>query len=193
MANPLKVGVVVLLILYPFLIYFGLDYFKFKASHLGLFFLALFVLRIFFTKTKSKTARWQLIFTVVIGGTLATLTWIFDSKEFLLWYPVGLSTAFFLVFTMSIIFPPTIIEQIARPRNKDFPEVAVVHTRNVTIVWATFFGLNIIVSSWTVVYGGMEVWTLYNGLLSYIIVGILIGIEILVRRRMKKNYKQKLP
>jgi len=191
MANPLKVGIVILLLLYPFLIYFGLNYFT--PAHLGLFFLALFVLRIVFTKTTNKTARWQLIFTVVIGGTLATLTWIFDSKEFLLWYPVGLSTAFFLVFTMSIIFPPTVIEQIGRAYNKNFPEVAVTHTRNVTIVWSTFFAINIFVSSWTVVYGGMEVWTLYNGLISYIIVGILIGIEILVRRRMKKNYKQNLP
>jgi len=187
MANPLKVGIVILLLLYPVLIYFGLNYFT--PAHLGLFFLALFILRIFFSKSTNKIARWQLIFTVVIGGTLATLTWIFDSKEYLLWYPVGLSIAFFLVFTMSIIFPPTVIEQIARPRNKDFPEVAVVHTRNVTIVWATFFALNIVVSSWTVLSDDMEVWTLYNGLISYIIVGILIGIEVLVRRRMKRNLK----
>ena len=186
MANPLKVGIVILLLLYPFLIYFGLDYFT--PSHLGLFFLALFILRVIFTKTKSKTARWQLIFTVVIGGILAILTWIFDSEEFLLWYPVGLSAAFFLIFTISIIFPPTVIEQIARGYSKHFPPIAVVHTRNVTIVWAVFFAINIFVSSWTVVYGGMEVWTLYNGLISYIIVGILVGGELLVRRRMKKKH-----
>jgi len=180
MANPLKVGVVILLVLYPFLIYFGLNYFR--PSQLGLFFLVLFIIRVFVTKTKSKTARWQLIFAVVIGGTLAMLTWIFDSEKYLLWYPVGMSAAFFLIFTATIIYPPSIIEQIGRTYNKNFNEAAAIYTRKVTMVWSAFFGVNIFVSGWTVLYGGIEVWTLYNGLISYIIVGILLGAEILVRK-----------
>ena len=94
MVNLIKVGIVGFLLLYPVLIYFGLK--TFSPSQLGLFFLVLFAIRIIFAKTKSKTARWQLIFTVAIGGTLAALTWFFNTKEYLLWYPVGLNIAFFL-------------------------------------------------------------------------------------------------
>lgn len=185
MYNLVKVIVVVFLLLYPVLIYFGLNYFS--PSQLGLFFLALFTIRIIFAKTKSKTARWQMIFTVAIGGTLAALTWLFDSKEYLLWYPVGLNIAFFLIFASSIIFPPSVIEQIARVLHKEFEESAIVYTRNVTIIWTIFFAVNGIVSAWTVLHGSMEVWTLYNGLISYVVVGLILGIELLVRKYIVKK------
>ena len=180
MVNPLNAGVVILLLLYPVLIYFGLNYFS--PAQLGLFFLILFIIRILVTRTKSRAARWQLIFAVVIGGTLAILTAIFDSREYLLWYPVGMSVAFFIIFTASLIFPPTVIEQLGRSYNKNFPEAAVSYTRKVTIIWATFFGLNIFVAGWTVLYASLETWTLYNGLISYMIIGVLVGAEILIRK-----------
>lgn len=180
MYNLIKVIILGFLLLYPILIYFGLNYFS--PSQLGLFFLALFAIRIIFTKTKTKTARWQMLFTVAIGGTLAVLTWIFNSKEYLLWYPVGLNIAFFLIFVASILYPPTVIEQLARVLNKDFSASGVRYTRNVTIIWSVFFIVNSAIAAWTVVNDDMKIWTLYNGLISYIIVGLIFAIEFLVRR-----------
>jgi len=180
MYNLVKVIIVVFLLLYPLLIYFGLNYFS--PSQLGLFFLALFAIRIIFLKTKSKAARWQMIFAMTIGGTLAALTWVYDSEEYLLWYPVALNMAFFLIFAVSIMFPPTVIEQIARTSHKEFPESAVAYTRNVTIIWTVFFVVNSIIAAWTVLHGSMEIWTLYNGLISYLVVGSILGLELLVRK-----------
>ena len=185
MYNLLKVVIVIFLLLYPILIYFGLNYFS--PSQLGIFFLILFAIRSVFARTRSTSARWQLIFTVTIGGTLAALTWIYNSKEFLLWYPVGLNITFLIIFASSLLFPPSIIERIARTFHKDFPESAIAYTRNVTIVWTIFFAINIFVSGWTVLNGDMEIWTLYNGLISYIIVGILLGAEFVVRKIIKQQ------
>lgn len=185
MTNPIKVGVVILLFLYPFLIYFGLNYFK--PAQLGLFFLVLFAIRLIVTKTKNKTARWQLIIAVMLGGTLASLTWIFDSKEFLMWYPVGMSSIFFIIFTRSIFYPPSVIEQMGRMYNDNFTEAAEIYTRRVTMIWSVFFAINIVIASWTVLHGDMKIWTLYNGLISYFIVGILVGGEILVRKFIIKK------
>lgn len=185
MYNLVKVAIVIFLLLYPILIYFGLSYFS--PSHLGIFFLVLFAIRSVFAKTKSASARWQLILTVTIGGTLATLTWIYNSEEYLLWYPVGLNITFFIIFGSSLLFPPSIIERIARTFHKQFPDSAVAYTRNVTIVWTTFFAINIFVSGWTVMNGDMEIWTLYNGLISYLIVGVLLGGEFVVRKIVKQQ------
>jgi len=185
MYNLVKVAIVIFLLLYPILIYFGLNYFS--PSQLGIFFLVLFAIRSVFARTKSTSARWQLIFTVAIGGTLAALTWIYNSKEFLLWYPVGLNVTFLIIFASSLLFPPSIIERIARTFHKNFPESAVSYTRKVTIVWTIFFAINIFVSGWTVLHGDMEIWTLYNGLISYIIVGILLGAEFVVRKITKQQ------
>lgn len=180
MYNLVKVGIVVFLLLYPVLIYFGLNYFS--PSQLGIFFLVLFVVRSIFIKARNKTARWQLILTVSIGGILAGLTSIFNTEDYLLWYPVGLNIAFFIVFTYSIFFPPTVIEQLARVLNKDFPESGVTYTRNVTIVWSLFFALNAMVAAWTVIYGTIGAWTLYNGFISYLIVGVILGVELIIRK-----------
>jgi uncharacterized membrane protein len=90
------------------------------------------------------------------------------------------------MFASSLIFPPSVIERIARTFHKDFPESAVAYTRNVTIVWIVFFALNSIVSAWTVLIDNREVWTLYNGLISYIIVGLILVGELVVRKIVKQ-------
>ncbi len=180
MYNLVKVIVVVLLFLYPVFIYFGINYFS--PAQLGLFLIGLFAVRVVFSRKNNKTARLQIIFTVLIGGTLAILTWVSNSVEYLKWYPVGLNIVFFLVFAASLISPPSIIEQIARSHRKDLPASGVIYTRNVTIIWTVFFVINALISSWTVIYGSMELWTLYNGLISYIIMGTILALEVLLRK-----------
>ena len=180
MYNLVKVIVVVLLLLYPVFIYFGINYFS--PSQLGLFLVGLFAARVLFARKNNKTARLQAVLTILIGGSLAGLTWVFNSVEYLKWYPVGLNLIFFLVFVSSLISPPSIIEQIARMQHKDLPVSGIAYTRNVTIIWTVFFVINALISSWTVLYGSMEAWTLYNGFISYIIMGAIFVLEILVRK-----------
>jgi len=36
----------------------------------------------------------------------------------------------------------------------------------------------------------MEIWMIYNGLISYILIGLLMGIEFLVRLKHKKKHQQ---
>ena len=127
--------------------------------------------------------------TVVIGASLAGLSWLFDKPEFLLWYPVGLNAAMFVIFTTSIIFPPTVIEYMARLTDKNLSEKAVRYTRNVTVVWAVFFTVNCSIATWTVLYGGIKLWTLYNGLIAYLVMGLLFAVEFLVRQVARRNDK----
>jgi len=53
-------------------------------------------------------------------------------------------------------------------------------------VWSVFFICNAVVALWTV-FQSDEYWALYNGLISYVFVGILFTCEWLVRRNFKKN------
>ena len=180
MYNLVKVLIVILLLLYPIFIYFGLSYFS--PSQLSIFLLAMFAVRVMFVRKSNRTARFQVLFAVVLGSCLAVLTWFFNSADYLKWYPVGLNLLFFIIFTVSIFNPPSVIEQLARLQHKDFPPEAVRYTRNVTVVWSVFFVINALISSWTVLYGTLESWTLYNGLISYIAMGLLIVLEILIRK-----------
>ena len=127
----------------------------------------------------------QLLLTVFVGVILATLTWIFNTEKFLLWYPVGLNSVMLVVFIASLFFPPSAIEIIARIREPSLNDDGVAYTRKVTIVWSVFFAINALVSAWTVLNNDMQVWTLYNGLLAYLAMGVLFVGELILRQRLR--------
>jgi len=180
-----KILVVILITLYPFLVYFGLNYFTLSQIAIVLF--AVFASRIVFLRKNQFAKNWPVLLTVVIGAALAGLSWLYGNADYLLWYPVGLNAALFVVFSASILFPPTVIEYMARLTNKNLPENAVRYTRKVTVVWAIFFVINASIAAWTTMHGDMKLWTLYNGLVAYLAIGLIFAIEYLVRRHVRKN------
>jgi uncharacterized membrane protein len=180
-----KILVAILIILYPVSVYFGLQYFT--PSQLGLFLLTVFVLRVMVVHRQPGNRSMQMLLVVAVGVVLALLTWVFNTEKFLLWYPVCLNSVLFFIFIYSLIFPPSAIEIIARIREPNLDAKGVSYTRNVTIVWAVFFIVNAIISAWTIYQSDMQLWTLYNGLLAYLAMGIIFVVELLVRRRVRKQ------
>ncbi len=97
----------------------------------------------------------------------------------------------FIIFLVSFIKPPTIIEKIARLTDESFTDEAIPYTRKVTVVWMLFFLVNASIASYTVLQNNLELWTLYNGLISYLIMGTIFVIEFIVRKRVKSKYEFK--
>jgi uncharacterized membrane protein len=97
-------------------------------------------------------------------------------------YPVAISLAMAAVFAASLRYPPTVVERIARLSEPDLPPDGVVYTRQVTGVWVGFLLVNAAISLWTAIWGSLDQWALWNGLLSYLAMGALFGGEYLVRR-----------
>lgn len=185
MYNFFKILIIVLITLYPFCIYFGLSYLS--PAQLGLSLLAIFSVRIIFIKRNQPAKTWPIMLTIIVGASLAGLAWLYDTPEYLLWYPVGLNACLFIIFITSIFFPPTVIERMARLTEKDLSEKAITYTRNVTVVWSVFFVINASIAAWTVLYGGMKIWVLYNGLIAYLAIGVLFTLEYLVRRVVRSK------
>ena len=59
------------------------------------------------------------------------------------------------------------------------------YTRRVTQVWCGFFVFNGSLALLTALYASDGVWMLYNGLLAYVLMGILFAGEWLVRQRVR--------
>jgi uncharacterized membrane protein len=96
-------------------------------------------------------------------------------------YPIIINLALLTVFALSLKNPPTIAERFARLKHGDaLPEKAVKYCRRVTQVWCAFFVTNISISAVTL-FMSMKVWSLYNGLISYIMMGAIFTIEYIVR------------
>lgn len=172
----LKAALIVVTALYPLGIYFGLQ--RLDPRWLSLLLFTVLALRL---ATLSQTLGSQLVWGGLILS-LALITFIGNTDIGLLLYPVSVNVAFLLLFAFSCIHPPTVVESIARISNPNLPPAAVVYTRRVTQVWCAFFLLNGSLALYTV-FLPHEVWLLYNGLIAYLLIGLLAGGELLYRRR----------
>ena len=65
-------------------------------------------------------------------------------------------------------------------------EHATGYLTRLTAIWAGFFAANGLVALWTTT-ASLEVWTLYNGLISYLLVATLMLSEWLFRRHYKRR------
>lgn len=106
-------------------------------------------------------------------------------------YPSFMSAAMLMAFALSLWRGPSMIERFARLVEPNLPERGVRYTRAVTWVWCGFFVINGAIAVWTAFFASWAVWTLYNGLISYLAIGALfLGEMFLVRpfiHRAAKN------
>lgn len=172
-----------LTISYPFLIWFSLDHFQPRV--LALILAGLFGGRFLLSGVQANGIM-RFIVPVCILFLLA-IAWL-NQAEGLLVYPVFVSLLFFLVFAVSLLYPPTVVERLARLEDPDLPPKGVAYTRKVTQVWSGFFLANAAVSLLTVWHGDRWLWSLYNGCVFYILMGLLMAAEMAVRRKVKASY-----
>lgn len=176
----------ILAILYPVIAYVGLSFGS--PSLVALVLIVILLLRYKFGHSLVIDKTYIRLFIasviLVLGYSLVT-----DSSQGIRFYPVATSLLFLGIFALSLWSKQSIIERIARIREPDLPKSAISYTRKVTICWCCFFLINGGIAFYTAVYSDIETWTLYNGLISYCLMGILAGVEWLVR----KKYKYKLP
>jgi uncharacterized membrane protein len=100
-------------------------------------------------------------------------------------YPVVISLAVAAVFALSLVFPPSVVERIARLREPDLPPDGVAYTRKVTWVWVVWLALNAAIAAALAAWAPLKVWALWTGLLSYLVTGLLFAGEMLVRRHVR--------
>jgi len=177
-----------LLVLYPLLVYTGIQ--QLGPRVLAAILLVVALARLLAAKLASQAlgnSAWLLLAAAVATGlTLAT-----GSLLGLKSYPVLVSGVMLAVFGFSLWHPPSMIERFARLQQPDLPAHAIPYTRKVTWVWCGFFIVNGAIATATV-FASDRVWALYNGLLSYILIGLLLAGEYLVRLRVQKQHTNEL-
>lgn len=169
---------------YPVLVYFGLRFFEARVVAPVLVIVAL--ARWLMSKRMEGVGPSMPQAKIVIGTTiiLALATGLTNSQVYLEYYPLCMNIVMFALFFGSLLRPPSVIEKIARVRNPDLPEKAVAYTRKVTMIWCAFFVFNGSMALSTVLFGNLEIWAVYNGLISYALMGLLLAGEYLLRRKI---------
>ncbi len=171
-------------ILYPFLVYFGL-------SHVGPSTIVVILLCLLACRTlwSSEERGLPIRSTSVIALAGIAGLFLIDSVAAVRAYPVLINLGLALVFALSLMNPPSAIERIARLTEPTLDDFGVAYTRKVTWVWLAFFLGNGTISVWTAVYGTLDQWTLYNGVISYLLIVLLFAGEYLVRRTVRSRAK----
>ncbi|OTG84744.1 septation protein IspZ [Acinetobacter sp. ANC 4648] len=176
--------VVILLILYPFLVGWSLSHGQFMWVSAML--LALGLLRLC---SKSHNLMWPLTWFAILCGGLSLLL---KNQAWLKMYPVCMSVGAFMIFASTLIKPPSMIERFARLAEPNLPESGIIWTKKVTIIWCFFFVLNALIALATVLFAPMQIWVIYNGFISYLLMGtLLLGEYILRKRQQRLNLAKK--
>lgn len=162
---------------YPLAMYLAMGHFEPRWLSLLLFGMAL--LRALGTRER----LW--IWAAAGTGLLASVALLGNAALPLKLYPALVNAVLLVAFGASLRWPPTVVERIARAQDPGLPAAAVVYTRRVTQLWCGFFVFNGSVALATALWASEAVWALYNGLLAYLLMGVLYSGEWLVRRRHK--------
>ena len=163
---------------YPFAVYLGLEHLspRLFALLLG----ALWLARMFSGKQTplSRTLTTvALLFCLLLG--------LAGEPALLRWYPVLISLALLGLFAGSLCSGMPIIERLARLSEPELPPAAVRYTRLVTWVWVGYFIVNAAIASGLALWAPLSWWTLYTGLIAYLLMGLLFAGEWLARQRIR--------
>lgn len=165
-------------VLYPFLVYFGMEIVPPPLFALAL--AAAWLLRAPIL-WHEPGGRWMLGVALAYCALLA----VSGESALLRWYPTLISLFLLLAFGSSLVLGPPLVERIARAREPDLPAAAIPYTRKVTWVWVDFFVFNAAMSAALTLWAPLSWWTLYNGLIVYFIMGPLFLGEWLLRKRLR--------
>ena len=90
-------------------------------------------------------------------------------------YPVAVNFAIFWLFFSSLFTNETIIQKFARLSEGTLTEPVKIYTKNLTYVWCVFLFLQFLCSVITCFLSD-TVWIVYNGFLSYVLLGSFFAI-----------------
>jgi uncharacterized membrane protein len=130
----------------------------------------------------SGVARWSVAGALVLVACAIWSNLLLPLKL----YPVLVNAALLAGFAYSLTTPMSAVERMARLRGDDFPPLAQAYMRKVTQVWCGFFVFNGAVAFATALWASEAVWSLYTGVISYVLMAVLFGAEYLVRLRFKR-------
>ena len=142
-------------------------------------------------QTRQQRGPLRYVFlSVTLAGAVLCVASLFHAHLWVLFYPVVVNLVMLVVFGGSLWTSMPIVERLARLREPALPESAVRYTRRVTQIWCAFFIGNGGIALLTALHGDMALWTVWNGMIAYLLMGALMAGEWLVRRQVIKRETQ---
>lgn len=170
-------------IAYPIAVWCGLR--NWGTGILAPLLITVFLLRLLTFRGKLSRLTFFGKAIAVTGIVLVAASVVLRETSLLLYYPVAVNGILLGLFFSSLYGRQSLVERLARLSEPDLPPEGVIYTRRVTQVWCVFFLCNGAFALYTCLKGDMALWALYNGGISYLLIGLLMGMEWIVRKRLR--------
>jgi uncharacterized membrane protein/acyl-CoA synthetase (AMP-forming)/AMP-acid ligase II len=146
------------------------------------------------SKTKNVSFIWNSALLLGLGG----LCFIINSAIILKLYPLLMNILFLAIFGRTLFFPPSMIFRFALIQDKTVrgslnEKRIAAYCRKVTCVWCGFFIINGSIAAWTIFSGSNMLWFIYNGGITYILMGAIFVGEFIVRKMVQKKMPKSIP
>lgn len=214
MKKILKALFYVIAAIYPVLVFTMLVIFKVDTKILSLSIIAL-AAAFFLSATGNRktdanektTLDWKPFFSSVLFLSAGLFCFITGKEFFLKIYSVVINLTMLFVFGSTFFMPPNIIFRFATMSDKSikgssFEQKVYKYCHKVTVIWCCFFILNGSAAALTTfadkIFGlspeaARKVWAVYNGGISYVLMGALFVIEFIVRKLVDKKMMKLFP
>ena len=187
-----SLATVLAVILYPLAMYFGLSHWGIgKVSGL----LAVTAILSFGLRWLSWRHHFvgQLLLPATLVLSCSALGWFVKDPRFLLCLPTLINAALFVSFGQSLWTAMPLVERFARLSHADLGAAEVRYCRQVTKLWCGFFVFNGATAAALAWAAPLAWWATYTGLLAYLLMGLLMAGEYVVRKQRFGRWNSSLP
>jgi uncharacterized membrane protein len=199
--NRVRVLFGALIILYPVLVFSALVIFKLSIRYLSILIILLAIAYAFVNRSHYHGRHPVFIFIspfilFSIGIVCLATTFLIDSdalsKTIFEIYPALADLVYITIFGTSLFIPPTIVYSFINVFDKKLTEhLEKAYFENYchkcTIYWCIFFIVDFIISLITAFFGSDLVWGVYNGGITYVLMGLLFVGEYVIIKLIEKK------
>lgn len=202
MTKKLKALINILSFSYPVLVFLLLVVLKLPIRVFSLFILVFLVgyISISAVKGRQEKRRFEkkMALGVCILFLLVAASFISNSSAFIRLYSFFVNMGMLIGFASSLPLPESIIYRfatMAQPSIKQSiaREKVKRYCRKVTVLWCLFFVANGAIAFATALFFPEKIWAIYNGLVSYILIGVLFTGEFIVRMVIQRGMEKEIP
>lgn len=179
-------------VLYPLLVYVGLS--RWSPRVLGLVLAAALVPGLVQRlRATDREHLWPVLRAPLTVFLLVLLGALLAEPRFFFALPVLINLGLLANFAASLRGPVSLVERFARMQEPDLPEGGPAYCRKVTVAWCVFFAVNAGVCAALAVWAPVAWWTLYTGLLAYLMIGVVFTVEYIARKLTFRRFTDALP
>jgi len=180
-------AIVIATFIYPFIVFTSIE--KIGPASLSIILLCLLVARVVIRGKFNEPEQYLQL--ALVGSLCLIAAW--QQSEFLLrFYPVAMNLVFSAFFFLSLRKEITLIEKFSQYFVKNPEPHQRKYMRGLTKAWGLLLLLNACLASYTACCSSLEVWTLYNGVISYVLFGLFSLAELVNRHFYKKRHFARL-